>query len=366
MKHRWMCALSIALAVPAFAQTEPQLEPLVPQKQPAPNAPAKPEGELPPLAPLTPPQAVRAGASVGILVVGALPEPAATRVADGLRAALDRAPSVRTAVTVQTPQPCTSDACQVMAGTAANVDRVLVASLSNRTLRIRILDVVTRKQVAQGHREGVSSEPAEASAWAEAIACKLLVPGGCTGEVRVDAPAGIGLELDGRPLPAGERRTLPVGVHTLRVKEGASVSSRPVPVLIEGTPPISIGSAAPPAVAIAPPAAAAPPPSSAGSAAPAAALTSTAPPEPRRTWPRTAGYVAAGAAVAAAAVGVYFGAKSRSDLDQAESSYRANGAYQPADLDALHSGNSAAHTANALFIASGILLATGAVLTFAF
>ena len=74
----------------------------------------------------------------------------------------------------------------------------------------------------------------------------------------------------------------------------------------------------------------------------------------------------AGAAVAVAAAGIYFGAKSKSDLDQAESSYRANGAYQPSDLDALHSGNSSAHTANALFIASGILLAAGAALTFAF
>ena len=89
-------------------------------------------------------------------------------------------------------------------------------------------------------------------------------------------------------------------------------------------------------------------------------------PAPRRTWTRTASYATAGAAVAAAAVGLWFGAKSRSDLDRAESGYRANGAYQPADLDALQSGNSKAHTANALFIASGALLAASAVLTFAF
>ena len=68
----------------------------------------------------------------------------------------------------------------------------------------------------------------------------------------------------------------------------------------------------------------------------------------------------------AARLGVYFGAKSRSDLNDAEASYRANGFYQPADLDKLNSGNSKAHTANALYIASGVLLAAGAVLTFAF
>ena len=66
-------------------------------------------------------------------------------------------------------------------------------------------------------------------------------------------------------------------------------------------------------------------------------------------------------------IGVYFGAKSRSDLNSAESAYRANGnAYQPADLDKLQSGNSAGHTANALFIASGVLAAAGAALAFAF
>ena len=72
------------------------------------------------------------------------------------------------------------------------------------------------------------------------------------------------------------------------------------------------------------------------------------------------------AQLVAAAAGVYFGAKSRSDLNRAEAAYRTNGAYQPSDLDALRSGNSAAHTANALLIASGVLLAAGAALTFAF
>jgi hypothetical protein len=90
-------------------------------------------------------------------------------------------------------------------------------------------------------------------------------------------------------------------------------------------------------------------------------------PPARRTWTRTAGYLAAGAAVAAAGVGVYFGAKSKSDLNAAEDGYHANGgAYTQADLDKLNSGNSKAHTANALFVASGVLLASAAVLTFAF
>jgi predicted neuraminidase len=77
--------------------------------------------------------------------------------------------------------------------------------------------------------------------------------------------------------------------------------------------------------------------------------------------------VAAGTAVAVAAVGTYFGLKSKSEIDSAESAYRNNGnAWTSSDLDTLNSGNSKAKTANVLFIASGILLAASAGLILAF
>lgn len=372
MKSRCMCALWLALALPALGQTEPQLEPLVPQtKKPPEQKPGQSPGapaDLPPLAPLTAPGPQ--GSAMGVLLAGGFSAAAAARVADGLRAVLERAPSVRSSVTLKAPEPCTNEACWLTAGAAGNVDRVLVATLANRTLRIRVLDVARRKQIAQAQRDGVLSDPLEATAWAEATACKLLVPAGCTGETSVQAPAGTELALDGRALKPGEKRLLPVGVHTLRIKDGGGESTRPLPVLIEGTPPVSIGPAAapPPVVAAAPAPAAAATGAAAGTtvAAPAAAVTATPVPETGRKWTRTAGYVTAGAAVAAAAVGLYFGAKSRSDLNDAEAAYRANGFYQPADLDKLSSGNSAAHTANALYIASGVLLASAAALTFAF
>jgi hypothetical protein len=388
MKTGSLCALVLALALPAVAQTEPQLEPLIPQSAPSPQkdqkkparkkrAPKKPppgdarvaapqEGEagqlaLPPLAPLAPSAArARRTRSVGVLVLGALRDGAAELVSDGLRAVLKLAPSVRDAIALEAPRPCTNEACWLVAGEAANVDQVLVTTLLGGTLRIKLVDVVTHRHLAQAQQERVSSDPAEATAWSEALACKLFVPGGCTGEAVVDAPEGVELELDGQPLQRGEKRILPVGVHALRIKEGEKISSRPLAVLHE--------SAA--ALSIAPPPAAPPAPVPVVSAptepAPAAAVTTLPSPAPRRTWTRTAGYATAGAAVVAAAAGVYFGAKSRSDLNRAEASYRANGAYQPSDLDALRSGNSAAHTANALLIASGVLLAAGAALTFAF
>jgi len=340
-----LCALVLALALPALAQTQPQLEPLVPRK------PSQPQ--LPPIEPLSRPP--RGTVLVGVLVLGALPDGVSSQMAEGLRAVLKLAPSVKDAVVLDAPQPCTNEACWIMAGAAANVGQVIVAAFQGGALRMKVVDVATRKQLAQAQRERVSSNPDEATASAEALACQLLVPAGCTGQVVVDAPEGVELSLDGQPLRSGQSRMVPVGAHTLRIKEGDTVSTRPLPVLHERTNALALG--APPV----------PAPVAAPVAAPLAAIAPAPAPAPRRTWTRTAGYVTAGVAVAAAATGLYFGAKSRSDLNAAESAYRNNGGvYQPGDLNTLQSGNSAAHTANALFIASGVLLAAGAVLTFAF
>ncbi|HEY4729668.1 MAG TPA: hypothetical protein VIH41_00965 [Myxococcales bacterium] len=345
MKPRSLCALVLALALPALAQNQPQLEPLVPRK------PSQPQ--LPPIEPLSRPP--RGTVQVGVLVLGALPDGVSSQVAEGLRAVLKLAPSVKDSVVLDAPQPCTNEACWITAGAAANVGQVIVATFQGGALRVKVVDVATRKQLGQAQRERVSSIADEAAAWAEALACQLLVPAGCTGQVVVDAPEGVELSLDGQVLRSGQSRMVPVGVHTLRIKEGDTLSLRLLPVLHERTNALALGP--PPA----------PTPVAAPMAAPVAAIAPAPAPAPRHTWTRTAGYVTAGVAVAAAATGLYFGAKSRSDLNAAESAYRNNGGvYQPSDLNTLQSGNSAAHTANALFIASGVLLAAGAVLTFAF
>jgi hypothetical protein len=368
MNPRSLCAIVLALALPALGQTEPQIEPLVPPdsapaktKKKSKKAPTKPpssgatraDGQLslPPLAPLTEPRPLK---SVGVLVHGTLPADAAARVREGLRAAASLAPGVKETLALEAPQPCADEACWVTAGIARNVDHVAVASWVAGTLRVRLVDVGARRVAQDAQRAGVSSDPVEAAAWTEALACKVMVPAGCSGQLMVEADFGISLELDGEPLRPGEKRLVPVGVHALRIKEGTSELLRELPVLLEGTPAVSIASSRRPA----------PPPTAAPVAAVAA---SPSAPPAKRSWTRTAGYAAAGAAVLAAGAGVYFGAKSKSDLDKADSGYRANGgAYQPADLQALQSGNSAAHTANALYIVSGVLLVAGAALTFAF
>jgi hypothetical protein len=358
MKPGSLCALVLAAALPALGQTEPQLEPLVPKdapwlqknqkkKKPKPadqSGQTEPPLTLPPLAPLTP---SKTAATVGVLVQGTIPGGDAARVGEGLRAVARRAPGVAETSLLQAPDPCADQACWVTAGIARQVDRVLVAGYEGGALRVRVLDVKTRKQIAEAEQAGIAADPAQVTAWAEALACKLMVLASCTGEALVVAEQGLELAIDGQPLRSGEKRTLPVGVHALRIRERGKDSSRALPVLIEGNPPVTISASRPPV------------PEAAVAAVPASG--------PSGSVARTAGYVAAGTAVAVAAVGTYFGLKSKSEIDSAESAYRNNGnAWTSSDLDTLNSGNSKAKTANVLFIASGILLAASAGLILAF
>src|SRR5437870_96941 len=279
MNPRSLCAIALTLALPALGQTEPQLEPLVPPS-------------LPPIAPLTPSRPLK---TLGVLVLGALADETAVRVGDGIRVAAKLAPGVKEALALDAPHPCADKACWVTAGVARSVDQVVVATSAARTLKVRLVDGKARKVGQEANRPDVSSDAAEAAGWAEALVCKLLVPAGCTGEAVVQGGEGIALQLDGTPLSAGEKRRVPVGVHVLRVKEGSRESVRPLPVLVEGTPVVTIAapevaSAKPPPASVVPIAPLVPPVTP-PSAAPAAAVEAVpAAPSPSRGWPRPAGY----------------------------------------------------------------------------
>lgn len=325
-----VCAVALALAIPALAEGDPR---------PVPRAGA----------------AARSGGAVGVLVQGAgLSQATSSRITEGLRGIARLAPEVREAPALL-PHACADDDCWASAGAGQKVDRLAIATYTDGVLDVRVVDVASKRQVA-GSQQAVSTDPAEVTAAAEALLCQLLVPAGCTGEAAVEAGPGVELELDGRPLARGEKRIVAVGLHELTVRAGGRTGMRNLPVVHEAGPPVHARLRDEPRLDPEPP----------RPAAPAAAL---APAEPatERTWTRTAGYVAAGAAVAALTGAAYFGLKSKSDLDQAESSFRNNGgAYQASDLAALSSGNSSARTANVMFLSSGLLLATAAVLSFAF
>ena len=101
-------------------------------------------------------------------------------------------------------------------------------------------------------------------------------------------------------------------------------------------------------------------------APPAALSEGTAPAESPR-WGKLAGYGAAGLGAVLLGVATIEGARSSSMLSDAEASFRANGgAYAQRDLPNLQSANSAAHTANLLFLLGGVAVAAGAALLFAF
>lgn len=392
----FLCAIGLALALPALAQTNPQpeLPPLVPAQpaQPAParkkkaakkpdapsaskeqpelpplalpdpNPPAKADLPLPlpPLAPLAAKPPPRPVVALGVAVQGgALPIATSARVEQGLRAVARMSPTVKDAPGLLA-HACTDDPCWASAGAAQSLDHVAVADYASGTLRLRIIDVEAKKQVAEvGQQAG--SGLTEVTAAGEALMCRLLVPAGCTGQASVDTADGVEVDIDGQKLAKGEKRKLPVGLHALNLRSGTKVSGHTLPVLHADTPTLyaRVVDGEPRLLSAAD---LAPRP-----AVPVAAVAASAPPQQERKWTKTAAYVTAGAAVATAAAGAYFGLKSKSDISQAESAFNSNGgAYRPADLTSLESGNSKAHTANALFIASGVLLATAAVFTFAF
>ena len=314
--------------------------PAVPQEQkPAPTP--KPE-PVPPVA-----KAVR----IGVGVAGDLDTAAAARLSESLRSIAALAPLAREPVALAADR-CDADACLATLGAAQQVDRVLFARVSGGVLAIRSLDLSWSTPPADA-RQPAPADPAELRAAAEALACKLLVPAGCTGDAHIDA-AGSAIEVDGKPGAA--RLTLPVGVHALTVRSGDSVLRRPLPVLHEKPFAVALRRSEGRTALLTP-----------DEVAQRAVVSAEAPSAPPRRWTRTAGYVAAGAGVLAAGIGIAEGLHSRALLNDAENGYRANGnVYRPGDLSNLQSGNSAARTANVLFAAGGILLASGLVLAFAF
>ena len=314
--------------------------PAVPQDKPAPAA--KPPDALPPLA-----KPVR----IGVGVTGDLDPAAATRLGASLRSIAALAPRAKEAVALPAEQ-CDTDACLSTLGAAQQVDHVLFARVSGGVLSVRALDLTGAKPPGET-RQPAPADPAELRATAEALACKLVVPAGCTGEAHIDA-VGSTIEVDGKP--GGPRLTLPVGVHALIVRSGDSAVGRSIPVLHEKPFALALRRSGGQLALLTP-----------DEVAQQAVVYAEPPAAPGPRWTRTAAYVAAGVGIVAAGIAVAEGLHGKSQIDQAESNYRANGnVYRPADLSTLQSGNSAARTANVLFVASGVLLASGAVLAFAF
>jgi hypothetical protein len=258
---------------------------------------------------------------------------------------------------------------------AHRIDRLLVASVENGELCVRLIDAAQKRQVSEARAEPVGSDAASIAASAEALACGLIAAAGCTGEAAIDADSGVQVALDFQPFKGAQR--VAAGVHLLTARAGDLFVERTLPVSREGAPrfaarvvrgqlliappsELQLAAAEPPPVE---------PPAAAQSAAPIDAVSAVTIPAATsgKRWTHSAGIAAFAVGSVLGLTGVIAGIKSRSNIESAEAAYRqAGGAFRPADLDTLNSGNSLATGANVLFVASGALLVSGAILTWGF
>ena len=362
-------------------------DPSLPEAPPVPAPVATPAPRPPPpaAAPAIPePPLLKLVDQFGVTFLrnGLVDETTAAEIESGLRGIAFLSPiSQRPVVLHQSAVPCSADddPCFVALGAHEGLDEVMVATIARidnaLLLRVRRLDVSAKKSTGEARHPGLSSDRTELKAAAEALLCKLIVPAGCTGEL-VIATGGADLADGGNWLPhdggSPEHVKLPVGLRALRAKVGKAVGpERVVAVLREqqaGPPwsvkagdgglPVLVSPGDRAAVAAASP-----------SAAPAAAVSIAVPREPGEPvrWSKVAGFGAVGAGALALAIGGVQGARSSSMTSDAEAAFHKNGgAYTRADLANIQSANSAASSANLLFVVGGVLVIAGAALALAF
>ncbi len=258
------------------------------------------------------------------------------------------------------------DPCFIAKGAKEGADTVIVAvaerSAAGITMHLRELSIFGRRRVSEKQIES-PDERISLKAATEGLLCKMIVPAGCTNELLIDVGRA-DLLYDGRVLPKGNtvpmRLALPVGLAPLSAREGGRTGpTRLVPVLREKMTGVALtvrpdGDGLPALATLSeldhPP-------------APSAATIAQAA-HRRALVGKVAGFGVAGAGVVVLAAGFIEGLHAHSLLSQSQSAYDSHpGAWASSELSTLHNGNSAARTANILFIAGGIAAAAG--LTFA-
>jgi hypothetical protein len=393
--HRLLAALVIVsmASMPAVAaqsrksKSKPkqeQLEPPPPAAPtpaaPAPAAPAAGGQPAPPL-PGTQPALPSAkpkgeGTTLGLyrLVRKGETDALLKTVDDAFRQVADASRRYRAVVALPEPaekQGCGLNVpCLASLGGLQGVDEVLAGDLTKTEngliLRVKLVD--TRGEKVLGDKDQViaSQTAPEVQVWAESLACKLMMGQECVGEVLVDADLPeIKILVDGEPVPRTssrpERLRLPVGVHRVRIAVDKRTSlDRPLLVSRQPSPGVTLYAREhEEALALTSPAEAPRGIDGKPSVAPSVRPTPT-------KWTKSVGITMAALGAVAVGIAAYEGLHSKSLADDANSRFAANGAYTQRDLSTISSAHSAATTANVLFIAGGVLAASGLVLTFAF
>jgi hypothetical protein len=201
-----------ALSLPGETPAPPAIElPSTPAPSPAP-APVATPAPAPAPAP-EPPKAAdnKKGFQLGVYKLehpGQPDDPAFDEIEKVLRSIAEASPSVAASIFMpRPPKGCEleDDSCFAALGSFQQLDRVLLGSLTKAengmAVRMRIIDVAAGKRVAQAEQIVASTNKVEIRAWAESLACKLLVPNGCTGTATVDLDLPeMQLLVDQRPI----------------------------------------------------------------------------------------------------------------------------------------------------------------------
>jgi hypothetical protein len=386
-------ALALPLTLPAPAAPPAKAAEKAPAPAPAPAAEKTPPPALslpsapaPAPAPVKPPEPPakqadnKKGFQLGVYKLehpGQPDDPAFDEIEKVLRSIAEASPSVKSSLFMpRPPKGCEleDDACFAALGSFQQLDRVLLGSLTKAengmAVRIRLIDVAAGKRVGQAEQIVASTDKVEIRAWTESLACKLLVPSGCSGTVTIDADLPeMQLLVDQKPIARTGKRpeqlTLPVGVHKVRVMVGQRTSlEKAVPVLRENWTAVGLYArqsedgglrliAANEALKSAdgkPKVLASEQTKMAGS-----------------NWTKPTGITVAALGLVAGGLGVWQGMHGKTLANDANARYRAQGnIYQQADLAQIDSARSATRNGNLLLVAGLGLLAVGAVLTFAF
>ncbi len=395
--HRLVAALVVVsmASMPAVAQSsrkakskpkQQQLEPPPPAPPtpaaPAPAAPATSAQPAPPL-PSTQPALPAAkpkgeGTTLGLyrLVRKGETDPLLKAVDDAFRQVADASKRYRSVVPLPEPaekQGCGLNVpCLASLGGLQGVDEVMAGDLTKTEngliLRVKLVD--TRGEKVLGDKDQViaSQTAPEVQVWAESLACRLMMGQECVGEVLVDADLPeIKILVDGEPIARTssrpERLRLPVGVHRVRIAVDKRTSlERPLLVSRQPSPGVTLYAREnEEALSLQSPAETPRGIDGKPSVAPSVR------PKPGVRWTRPAGIAVAAAGAVALGVATYQGLHSKSLVNDANQSFDANqGAYRPTDLANIDSARSASNLANVLFIAGGVLAATGLTMIFAF
>ena len=370
--------LDLPGAKPAEKTPPPALTlPATPEKPPAPVAP--------PVAKPPEPSAKQAenkkGFQLGVYKLehpGQPDDPAFDEIEKVLRAIAEASPSVKSSIFMpKPPKGCEleNDACFAALGAFQQLDRVLLGSLSKAengmAVRIRLIDVAQAKRIGNAEQIVASTDKVEIRAWAESLACKLLVPSGCTGTMTVDADLPeMQLLVDQKPIARSgkkpEQITLPVGVHKVRVMVGQRTSlEKSVPVLRENWTAVGLYARQ----------------SDDGGLRLIAANETTKGPDGKpkvaasettrisggSSWTKPTGITVLALGLVAGGLGAWQGMHGKSLTNDVNARYKQQGnVYSQTDFGDIDSAKSATRNGN-LLLAAGIgLLALGGLLTFAF